>query len=421
MGDLEAAEAEVRDLAKWLAAVGERLEYLKRTRAENARDEAPELNVFETLGVQSTETRHSAFLAWLLDPDGSHAQGDVFLRSFLRLRRVGIEGTIESFGRWSVTTEESTHAHGRLDIVLRCRSSGVLLVIENKIYAQEGEGQLSRYLQWMSTQAASKKRLVYLTLDGQEPRSMEGRKDEFATLSYKDDILDWLGVLSSDSRAVRAAPVRSLLSQYCATLRSLTGEGNAMSTDPEVTDLLCQPDSLGTALDVAAAVPEVKRRVEARFWLELEGALRAGLEHAGDWRISAAQGGIFDRRDGGYLSAYPKSLGDDEPPLYFAVQCFPSGEMWYGVSWRTPQASEPVPGSAVARLKLEAGSRLEYTHQWWLAYRESRAFDRSRAFLLELARGEKPTAIEEITRELVPVMRDTRELLIAACEETGQA
>ena len=65
---------------------------------EHLEDLIAEFNIFEVLGVQTRETRHSAFLAWLLDPSGNHGLGDYFLRRFLwqvtsRARAVGMTTT----------------------------------------------------------------------------------------------------------------------------------------------------------------------------------------------------------------------------------------------------------------------------------------------------------------------------------------
>ena len=50
---------------------------------ERLEDMLAEFNVFEMLGIEKNEIRHSAFLAWLLDPNGTHGLGDYFLRRFL--------------------------------------------------------------------------------------------------------------------------------------------------------------------------------------------------------------------------------------------------------------------------------------------------------------------------------------------------
>ena len=39
-------------------------------------------NIFEILKISKTEIRHSNFLSWLLNPNGSHQLGDVFLKRF---------------------------------------------------------------------------------------------------------------------------------------------------------------------------------------------------------------------------------------------------------------------------------------------------------------------------------------------------
>ena len=43
-----------------------------------------EPNIFDILRVSSQEIRHSNFLAWLLNPKGSHGLGSYFLKRILR-------------------------------------------------------------------------------------------------------------------------------------------------------------------------------------------------------------------------------------------------------------------------------------------------------------------------------------------------
>ena len=44
---------------------------------------SPRFSFFEVLGLQRAEEFHSKFLASLLDPTGTHAQGSLFLERFL--------------------------------------------------------------------------------------------------------------------------------------------------------------------------------------------------------------------------------------------------------------------------------------------------------------------------------------------------
>ena len=41
-------------------------------------------NIFQILRISKNEIRHSNFLSWLLETNGSHKLGDIFLKRFLR-------------------------------------------------------------------------------------------------------------------------------------------------------------------------------------------------------------------------------------------------------------------------------------------------------------------------------------------------
>ena len=57
------------------------LGHLQALAREESRYTAADFNIFRLLGVARAEvTTHSAMLAELLNPDGSHGQGDRFLR-----------------------------------------------------------------------------------------------------------------------------------------------------------------------------------------------------------------------------------------------------------------------------------------------------------------------------------------------------
>jgi hypothetical protein len=76
---------------------------LRRRNVDDARSVAPEHNVFRLLGLEHAEVMlHSRFLADLLDPYGSHAQGSLFLRGFFNLladRDRGLAGLVSAAPR----------------------------------------------------------------------------------------------------------------------------------------------------------------------------------------------------------------------------------------------------------------------------------------------------------------------------------
>ena len=103
-------------------------------------------NVFNVIGLRTEEVRlHSAFVAELLNPNGSHGMGSAFLQEFLGI--VGLEADYvisanEVIVERSIGTTTTTTG-GRIDIILE--DGNHALIIENKIYAGDQFHQLLRY------------------------------------------------------------------------------------------------------------------------------------------------------------------------------------------------------------------------------------------------------------------------------------
>lgn len=148
--------------------------------------EAQNFNVFTITQRSHFEvTTHSSLLAHLLDPLESHLQGGIFLKAFLSCveelagRKLALPN---EFARWrvdvekafSISSDEDETVTGQLDIVLECLEPGFLLVIENKIWAQDQPGQLVRYWRWMKERnlPAHKLLLIYLSPRGKSPTEL---------------------------------------------------------------------------------------------------------------------------------------------------------------------------------------------------------------------------------------------------------
>ena len=124
----------------------------------------PDLNVWEAVNLARSELKHCSFLRWLLDPRGSHYQGDLFLKRFIErysesaLNEIPIDELISC----KVKSEDSDYAAGRVDISITGRS--FIIVIEAKIDAGEQEAQLKRY-----GDISENVVIVFLTKDGRKP------------------------------------------------------------------------------------------------------------------------------------------------------------------------------------------------------------------------------------------------------------
>lgn len=94
-----------------------------------------ELNFFRKIHI--TEPQHSSILGDLLNPQGSHQQGDIFLKFFFDV----LEIKYSKEDLWTVTIESE-----RFDICIATRKMDKIIIIENKSnWADDQPNQLYRY------------------------------------------------------------------------------------------------------------------------------------------------------------------------------------------------------------------------------------------------------------------------------------
>lgn len=239
-----------------------------REEQEKDKNTARRFNVFNALGVERAELAHSRFLKSLLDPNGIHAQKDLFLRTFLRdvLREEAEELDLE---RSEVGTEVSIDK-GRLDIRVILPDKQII-IIENKVDAGEGEEQLKRYRSCLQKELPAKSgrphQLVFLTPDGRPPALCS--PTEVKCVSYRKDIADWLDRLK-DKVPHRLEVV---LSQYVNLWR-------ARPMNQDLITLLQDPRNLETAERISKAVEKIKGEAKGRFLVRVQEDLKRRLHQS---------------------------------------------------------------------------------------------------------------------------------------------
>lgn len=182
---------------------------IKEAELEKNRRENHHYNPLRTISIK--ETDHSRILGELLNPDGSHGKGTLFLHSFLE----AIEIDQPMAGTWRVTVEK-----GRIDILLRRDSPASVVIIENKANsAIDQQQQLYRYwlqeiygyypaLDYDTPQTTSRFKIIYAparayekpsTISLKRPEHINGAPKAFETLplpityfSFNRDIAPWL-------------------------------------------------------------------------------------------------------------------------------------------------------------------------------------------------------------------------------------
>ena len=217
---------------------------LEQAQQEERNRKGENFNLFSILSIERYELKHSALIANLLDPKGSHGCGDAFLRAFFE---IALKGTAYPFEKCTLPhsyTEYYTgpiagDTGGRIDILVKSSHYG--LIIENKIYAGDQDKQLTRYDNYgKETFGADKYLLAYLTLYGHDAskestatKSAEGVG--YLRLSYAEDILRWLEqcVRLADNKPL----VRESLNQYIRTIKQLTYQDMNQEDIQKIIDL----------------------------------------------------------------------------------------------------------------------------------------------------------------------------------------
>lgn len=181
-------------------------------------------NIFSILKMERKENdTHSAFLAELLNPEGSHLKDNIFLLHFLN--RLDFKTQLD-INTAKVKVEHSIGGRddilkkgGRIDIFIYDKNYNCIS-IENKIDAGDQFAQVERYCNYKTAQNT----VIYLTKFGDEPSNeskgnLESGND-FYIISYKHHIINWLE--NCIKEATDTPILRESIKQYLILLKKMT-------------------------------------------------------------------------------------------------------------------------------------------------------------------------------------------------------
>lgn len=265
---------------------------LEQAQQEERNRKGENYNLFSILNIERYELKHSALIANLLDPKGSHGCGDAFLRAFFEIALKGTAYPFEDCTLPHSYTEYYTgpivgDTGGRIDILVKSSRYGLKnsrygLIIENKIYAGDQDKQLTRYDNYgKETFGADKYLLAYLTLYGydaskESTATKSAEEVGYLRLSYAEDILRWLKecVRLADNKPL----VRESLNQYIRTIKQLTYQDMNKENIEKIIDLAVDhPEVVATLSSKRDAIAqrirkkyifdELKKYADQKGWL----------------------------------------------------------------------------------------------------------------------------------------------------------
>ena len=186
-------------------------------------------NPIRVMRMESMEIRHSAILAWLLDPLETHGFDDKFLRAFLsqalRGQDAKHEPTALDVSQADLRDAEVRREKQNLDLFVASPRNNWAFVIENKFHSKQHSGQLKRYLDHAMDEArvsghTLKHRGIFLTLHEEDPD--DEAKDGYVSLRY-EDICTILATLLNGGAANIGPEVRQFLNHYLEIIRDAAG------------------------------------------------------------------------------------------------------------------------------------------------------------------------------------------------------
>lgn len=219
------AIAGVRDgygerLAGFLSGLRQVLKLARAEIQDYERVHASRFNVFDYIAPD--ENRLSDILADLLDPDGKHGQGTLFLE--LLLKRCGVE-LAEPLSGAKVHREASTtylaNDARRMDVRIDFGTFGI--GIENKPWAADQPGQIHDYLLNLDRHYNGQFLLLYLSGSGEPPAEHSATSAELADRRFRmwtfaGELAGWLAEAEAMCKAER---VRSFLRNFREYVRQM--------------------------------------------------------------------------------------------------------------------------------------------------------------------------------------------------------
>lgn len=337
-------------------------------------------NIFTLLDREADEVKcHSKFLSELLSPKGTHGLGSQFLDLFLKEFNEIAPFNVSS-QKATVELEKSApweNHGGRIDIRIETEDS--ILLVENKIYAEDQYKQLERYYLYTKKFNPKNKNiiLVYLTLEGDDPTDTsigEAPKELLVNISYKEFIRDFLErcISSCGDHPV----IQQTIVQYSNLIKKLTGDVIEMTTATEVLKLIDSQDKLQAALLIAKATEEARIEIEKKFWDELSVKMTAKLQDHKDIHVNYQCGPSYSKekiaKSSNYYGLYIKLGQIDGYTVVFALNK-ENGILYQGL--RFLNANNEIPGdfkhealTKTCYQKIEKFFTEPHTNRWFIVW-----------------------------------------------------
>ncbi|MGU9961835.1 MAG: PD-(D/E)XK nuclease family protein [Candidatus Puniceispirillales bacterium WSBS_2018_MAG_OTU23] len=181
-------------------------------------------NPIKTMRMEGMEIRHSAILAWLLDPQESHGMGDQFLKAFLAKALPDSTSKHQKLCALDISQADMMDTEVRrewrnIDLLIISHANGWVFIIENKFHSKQHGKQLTDYYKTVEDVFGSDKKVqgIFLTLNKEKP------DDEHYTQIYYEDVLEVLKRSIDNQIRPLSSEVYVFLQHYIEVIEEVKG------------------------------------------------------------------------------------------------------------------------------------------------------------------------------------------------------
>jgi hypothetical protein len=325
-----------------------------------AKSTGENFNIFSVMGMERDEVKtHSRIIGELLNPLGSHSQGDTFLKLFVNQINKKFKIELDDFGslvnyniceRFIGNIDLLNASGGRIDITIEDKNQ--ILIIENKPGIGHQPFQLIRYYQYAKNKN-KKFHILYLTMDGRdmqnEIHSVNNIKIKGFNISFKNkvqydefemkntnehyclfypisfgiDVKDWIE--KCIEKSVSLPLIRETLIQYLNLIKKLTHQTMNNELKTEIKNLI--KNNFSESSEIKNNYENARKEVISVFWKELETLVQSYLTNLDkSWKVKIDDANLISRFT--HILLYKEG---NENAYFYCRYNKNDGEIHYGI------------------------------------------------------------------------------------------
>ena len=254
-------------------------------------------NIFTLFHGFSDEVNlHSNFIASLLDPNGDHYKGDLFLKLFLET--CGIDD-------FSIDTSRATVFKEFKHIDIYISDGKKHIILENKVYAKDQPTQIARYIEAIKKEGAEDEDIyvLYLHPDGKLPDNQsfgdyhakllgENPSIKFKVISYSKEILEWIDRCKNEVSNITDLNV--FLSQYKDVIEMIYDRYKRIDEMNNEDLIEIFKDNYRAVSDIVSNYEQTRRKIINDFFQNISDSLKDIYKEEKGFEISQPNNIITD-------------------------------------------------------------------------------------------------------------------------------